>query len=481
MILAALGLSVLPAGVAWLLGGAVPAVASFALTASVAGCLIAGLCRHLRTKVIAPHEEMTRALERLRAGKPMGTLEESGVPLLDDLRRQMLLAGSSIENRVNQSMARALSLEAAFEHVHSVIQSLTEGVLVLDRDNQLVLNNPAGGRWLADTGGSSSGRPVVDLLSGDLSMVVRGGLEYLADVAENEYRCYGVPAGERILDVAVARVRSSGDSTRMGVVVVLVDVTQNYEVTRLKNVFLSTVSHELRTPITNICSFIELLGEVSAEDDPSVREEFLGILFKESQRMQHLIDDLLEYSGLEVGDVTVEAEEFDLVDLLRETGEVFVGEAGKRGITLNTVEAAEPMLARTDRRQLRQVLHRVLDNALKFTPEGGEVRLRSRATDDGFEITVADSGPGVAREHREAIFDSFAQLGDLLTEKPDGTGLGLPICRKLTRVLGGRIWCAESDLGGASLHIRIPLQPPTREIVAAKGGVAVAVGAPDDS
>jgi signal transduction histidine kinase len=265
----------------------------------------------------------------------------------------------------------------------------------------------------------------------------------------------------------------------MGAVVVLVDVTQNYEVTRLKNVFLSTVSHELRTPITNICSFIELLGQMSAEDDPAVREEFLGILFKESQRMQHLIDDLLEYSGLETGEVTVDLQEFDLSELLRETDEVFAGEAGRRDVNLSTVDGGQPMLASSDRRQLRQVLHRVIDNALKFTPAGGEIRLRCRTTDDGFEITVADSGPGVPREHREAIFDSFAQLGDLLTEKPDGTGLGLPICRKLTRALGGRIWCAESDLGGASLHIRIPLQPPTRENVAANGGVAVEAGASD--
>ena len=244
------------------------------------------------------------------------------------------------------------------------------------------------------------------------------------------------------------------------------------ELDQMKDNFLSTVSHELRTPLTSIKSFTEILLSYQ-EEDRETQREFLGIIHQESDHLGDLVNNLLDLSKLETGQMQWEDSELEIPWVIR-----------------TVVTAAEPLAARKnlrvdidlepdlppvwdDRNRLVQVVTNLLSNAIKFTPEGGEIRLRAqvikdsgaRGDPDVIMVSVIDSGIGIAPEDYEKVFDKFRQVGDTLTDKPKGTGLGLAICREIVAHYGGRIW-VESQLGkGSTFFFTLPIMEKVRELV----------------
>jgi signal transduction histidine kinase/ActR/RegA family two-component response regulator len=224
----------------------------------------------------------------------------------------------------------------------------------------------------------------------------------------------------------------------------------------MKNSIISSVSHELRTPLSSIRAFSEILLNY-ADEDPGTRREFLSIVQTECDRLSRLVNDILDLSKLESGKLEMKLRATDFRDVVRHTMEVVQVLAADNGLTLETDIPAglPPVMADPDR--LAQVMNNLLANAVKFTPKGGAVRVSARLAEDAgraappgsVEVRVEDTGPGVPIEHVETVFEKFRQVGDSLTGKPSGTGLGLPICREIVQRLGGRIWVERGRRGGA--------------------------------
>jgi PAS domain S-box-containing protein len=231
------------------------------------------------------------------------------------------------------------------------------------------------------------------------------------------------------------------------------------ELDKLKDNFLSTVSHELRTPLTSIKSFSEIL--LSYDEDPQTQKEFLGIISNESDRLTRLINDFLDISKIQAGRMQWKTQPVLLQEVINQV--VLVArpmiESEKLNLTVEIAEDLPPVMCDKDR--LIQVVTNLLNNAVKFTHEGGTITVKAyldKPADSKSPITVSirDSGIGIAPENHQKIFENFGQVGDVLKDRPRGTGLGLPICKKILEHFGGKIW-VDSVLGqGSTFSFTLP-------------------------
>jgi signal transduction histidine kinase len=244
---------------------------------------------------------------------------------------------------------------------------------------------------------------------------------------------------------------------------------------RAKSAFLATMSHELRTPLNSINGFTDLiLSKVYGELSP-LQEEYLSYVLENGRHLLALINDILDISKIEAGRVELELTRVDLRDLFAGTLHVVKERADRHDIRIiDAIDSAVPRTIRADERKLKQVLINVLSNAVKFTPDGGEVTLaacavaadellarpacRQMITGEALLITVTDTGIGIRPEDMQRIFEPFVQADNSSTRKYEGTGLGLSLSHKLVALHGGAIW-AESDHGtpGSVFYIALPL------------------------
>jgi PAS domain S-box-containing protein len=232
---------------------------------------------------------------------------------------------------------------------------------------------------------------------------------------------------------------------------------QLIELDKLKDNFLSTVSHELRTPLTSIKSFAEIL--LSYEEDRATQKEFLGIINEESDRLTRLINDFLDLSKIQAGRMQWQTANIILTEVVQQVKSSMTPLVDKNQQELIIELEPNLPLVLSDRDKLVQVFTNLLGNALKFTPEGGKIVLKAQihrnfenTNKDFVEVSIKDTGIGIAPEHHQSIFEKFGQVGDVLKDRPKGTGLGLPICKKFIENYGGKIW-VESELGQGSIFI----------------------------
>ncbi|MDQ5960589.1 MAG: hypothetical protein QG592_1672 [Pseudomonadota bacterium] len=232
---------------------------------------------------------------------------------------------------------------------------------------------------------------------------------------------------------------------------------QLLEVDRLKDDFMASVSHELRTPLTSIRAFSEIL-----RDDPKTalpeRERFLGIIVSETERLTRLVNQILDMAKIESGNAERLVEDVDLNSVVEQSMAATSQLFRDKGVALSLDLASSVPLIRGDRDRLMQVVINLLSNAVKFVPPNdGRVTVRLMADNDSLRVSVTDNGPGIRLEDQAVIFDRFRQGGDAMTSKPTGTGLGLPISRKIVEYFGGKLWVESEPGQGASFIFSLPL------------------------
>lgn len=457
----ALLVALVVSGTAWVLGATTVVVASTGAAAVVAASIGAiVVVRVVGRNYSDPLRLALQAFDALRRGDAGRRVPEQGAPIARALVRSLNLASAAIDARFRHSQASLMSVEVAFDRIHAVLQSLKEGVIVIDVAGQIVLANRVARRLLTDDGRPLEGRALVGLMTGDLADQIAAGLAQIAEGARERVQLMGLNAGERFYDIYIVPVESNRPDQDFGTVIVIADVTTNHEIARLKDQFLSSVSHELRTPLTNICAFSEILSQMGLASDGE-GSEFVSIIVQESQRLKGLVEDLLNYTRIEMGQVEWNLQPVDVGEVAAAAVELFKAQTENSGVRFELRRSPEDCLfAMADREALNQVLARLIDNAVKFTPSDGTIRVTLARLPVGIEVAIEDSGKGVPLEHREMVFEKFSQLGDTLTDKPSGTGLGLPICRRIVDRLGGAIWCEDSDLGGAQFRFLLPAAMP---------------------
>jgi GAF domain-containing protein len=228
-----------------------------------------------------------------------------------------------------------------------------------------------------------------------------------------------------------------------------------------KSEFLANMSHELRTPLNAIIGFSEVLHERMFGEINDKQAEYLADILESGRHLLSLINDILDLSKIEAGRMELEPSEFDLPNAIENTLILVRERAQRRAITLGHNVDERLGTIRADERKVKQVLLNLLSNALKFTPEGGRVEVAAGVHDGVTEISVTDTGVGIAPEDQEAVFEEFRQVGTA-SKKVEGTGLGLAISRKFIELHGGKIWVTSQPGKGSTFTFTLPLTSDQR-------------------
>jgi GAF domain-containing protein len=223
-----------------------------------------------------------------------------------------------------------------------------------------------------------------------------------------------------------------------------------------KSEFLANMSHELRTPLNAIIGFSEVLTERMFGELNEKQEEYLKDIYASGQHLLSLINDILDLSKIEAGRMELDLNEFDLPTAIDNALMLVRERAGRRSIALYTDIDKRLGQIQADERKVRQVVLNLLSNAVKFTPEGGRIEVAALLTDGSVEVSVSDTGVGIAPEDQEAIFEEFRQVGTA-DKKVEGTGLGLALSRKFVELHGGRIWVTSTLGEGSTFTFTIPV------------------------
>jgi signal transduction histidine kinase len=223
---------------------------------------------------------------------------------------------------------------------------------------------------------------------------------------------------------------------------------------RHKSDFLATMSHELRTPLNSIIGFSEVLqeqmfGTLNDHQLADVKE-----VLRAGEHLLLLINDVLDLAKIEAGKMELDLSQVAIPEVLQSAVSLHAERAGRAGIELSLTTAPEQITISADERRLRQVVFNLVSNAVKFTPTGGRVEISAQATNGRVEIAVADTGPGIPAGDLETIFEEFEQSSDGKTA--EGTGLGLPLSRKLLELHGGRLWVESQPGHGSTFHVSLP-------------------------
>ena len=236
-------------------------------------------------------------------------------------------------------------------------------------------------------------------------------------------------------------------------------VRQFQEVDRLRSEFISTLSHELRTPLTAIAGSCELLLEDFADDLAEVHQEYIRLIERSTGLVRQLIDDVLDYTKLEAGEIKLHPEVLNLEELIKDTAALLGPLFEKKRLTLKLDLDPTTEEAMADPVRARQILINLLSNAIKFTPDEGAITLATRPEGASMAaISVSDNGPGIARGDQQQVFERFKQVGTE-GQRKRGTGLGLPITKRLVELHGGKIRLESEEGRGATFIFTLPVAP----------------------
>ncbi len=330
--------------------------------------------------------------------------------------------------------------------LEAIAKEMRSGVLVLGKDAAVLYANPFFHKSFPLEGGVE-GRGVDEIISNStLLKTVRAMIRSNGDGS--------VPAapvdiemdeGPRCFNVRLVPLL---DEERFQLMLFLQDITEEKRLETIKKDFVANVSHELRTPLASIKGYSETLLDGGIDDERTHRD-FLGVIDRHATRMSRIIDDLLILSRLESDQMEIVRTEVDLRELLCSTEKSFKKEAKDKGIGI-TAEIPEDLpKVRGDRDRLEQVVVNLLDNAIKYTPSGGSVRLKARSAGGGVSVDIEDTGIGIPEDDMPRIFERFYRVDKARSRELEGTGLGLAIVKHIIQGHNGKLH-VKSTLGEGS-------------------------------
>ena len=299
---------------------------------------------------------------------------------------------------------------------------------------------------LAGAIGSASARVMVASVAQEEDLGLEEVLDILDEATQVRAHSRELEAKQRELEAATTELREANDRLR--------------ELDRMKDDFISTVTHELRTPLTSIRALSEMLHE-DPRLDLADRSRFLGIIVTEAERLTRLVNQILDMAKMESGRAEWTTSEVDMGEVARESMASLEQLFREKGVVLEgDIPSSLPSVL-ADRDRLTQVMINLLSNAVKFVPGGtGRVLVRVSGAADLVRVEVHDNGPGLTAEECIVIFEKFRQGGNTMTDKPQGTGLGLPISRQIVEYFGGNLWVESEPGAGANFIFTVPVPAP---------------------
>ena len=373
----------------------------------------------------------------------------------------------SVNNALSYERIRKTTkaLDNEKNKLNAVIKNINDGLVVTAMDNSITMVNPAVEKML--------GIPANEIISADVSSVFSvidiGELISAVitsrgeEVAQRDFKLNG-----RVIRAISYAIKSENEL--LGIITILRDITKEWEVDRMKTEFISTVSHELRTPLTSVLGFARIIKkrfeeilapQITAEDSKTRKAvkqvgENLNIIVSEGERLTALINDVLDIAKMEAGKVDWKSDPISVSEIIDRATTATASLFGQKGLQLIKDIGDNLPEITGDRDRLIQVVINLISNAVKFT-EAGSITCRAAQKNNQIVISVIDMGMGITAEDIPKVFEKFKQVGDTLTDKPTGTGLGLPICKEIVEHHGGTIWVESEPGKGSNFSFTVPV------------------------
>lgn len=450
------------------------------LATLVAGLVLAGIA----VGIIWRRQQQTHALvmryvDRLQqqdigsylAGNPVDSLPPlpDGHPskaIADGIGDFLNLVAEQLrhyEHASAKSKVRCHRLSDQNRQMLEILASLNEPVVAVDQFDEVLITNPSADRLFQLDGDRNERKALKDLVRCEQLV------ELLSDTRRRRAPAQrtgeieietptGDPAYYRVTtrDLSVDYRTSTGEAgVDHGAVAVLREVSREKDMQKRHAEFVSAVSHEMKTPLAGIKAYVELLVDGDAEDDET-REEFLNVINGQADRLQRLIDNLLNLARIEAGVMEVNKNPQGLNEVLEEALSVVQPAAMEKRIELVSGLSSMYLGVHIDRDMMLQAAINLLSNAVKYTPEGGRVTLRSRLQGDHVELEVEDTGVGLSDDDCQRVFEKFYRVKGNRT-MARGTGLGLPLAKHIVENVHGGELTVRSELGvGSTFQIRLP-------------------------
>ena len=417
------------------------------MQALVIGLLISLLLSFLLSKtMVGPIEKLTAGAEKVAAGDfesrlPVESTDEIGI-----------LTGTF--NEMASVLQRTL---AAVENERTKLDTLflhmTDGVVAFDHTGRLIHRNPAAVTMLGRTLGEDSR---YDQLFGSLYP-----MEQILALRRPDYAEAQQVVGDRMLELYLAPF--SSDQEKGGVLIVLHDVTEQHRNEERRKEFVANVSHELRTPLTNVRSYAETLRSAEGDIPQEMENSFLDIIISETDRMTHIVQDLLTLSRLDAGNTEMRFAPFSFRESVENVCRANAMEARRHSHTLTCTLAENMPEISGDRQRLEQVVTNILGNAIKYTPDGGHIAVTGGGSGRSVWVEVTDDGIGIPEKDRDRIFDRFYRVDKARSRESGGTGLGLSIAKEIVERHHGSLRLVPREGRGTTIRLVLPIDPNRAE------------------
>ncbi len=419
---------------------------SLIMEALVLGLIISVLLSFLLAKtMVNPLQRLTNGIEgaargdfsrklEVTSGDEIGQLTES----FNAMAQQLETTIAAVENERNK-------LDTLFLH-------MADGVVAFDREQRVIHVNPAAARLL---GRAFTQEDTYAELFGDMFTFQQ------AESAPSGGLAGSRTVEGRYLELLLAPFAREGQG---GVLVLIHDVTEQRKAEQMRKDFVANVSHELRTPLTNIKSYAETLDNGVGELPPEMEHRFLGVILNESDRMTHILQDLLTLSRFDSGRSELRLTTFPFAKAVDDTYQAVLMDAQNHS---HTVELALPdnlPQVRADRERIMQVMMNIVSNAIKYTPDGGRIVISAgRAGDDKVWMEVDDNGIGIPEGDRDRIFERFYRVDKARSRQSGGTGLGLSIAQEIMLQHEGTLYLVDKEDPGLTICMELPVVGPREE------------------
>lgn len=393
-------------------------------------------------RTLAPVAQMTRVAEEMRAGKYAGRspqLRGDEIGLLAETLH-------SLGQETAQRIARMSSQDA---RLRAMLSGMVEGVVAVDEEDRIAFCNDAARRLLGLGEADVEGRPIWEVArAAKLQDLLESARSRQA--VESRELVMGRAPRELVLEAHANAYQGDGSS---GLVVVLHDVTELRRLERVRRDFVANVSHELKTPLTSIKGFVETLLSGAVHEAPN-NVRFLERIDRNVDRLTHLVADLLSLARIESQEI-VTREPVDVAAILEEVLRRRRETIQQKGLALEC--QAAPTLVLGDPEALTQVVDNLIDNAIRYTPAPGTIRVRIHASGVWCVLEVEDTGIGIPEKDRERVFERFYRVDKARSRKLGGTGLGLSIVKNVVQALGGTVRVESEVDRGSRFVVELPL------------------------
>jgi two-component system, OmpR family, sensor histidine kinase VicK len=355
-------------------------------------------------------------------------------------------------NHLTKKLQEAQAMtEGERRKLSSVLSYMTDGVIATDRKGRVILINDPAAEMLNVSRETVLSQPIVELLDLDDTNT----FEDLLEENDSLILDYSTKAERYILRANFSIIQKETGFVN-GLIAVLHDITDQEKIDAERREFVANVSHELRTPLTTMRSYLEALAD-GAWQDAEIAPNFLEVTRTETERMIRLVNDLLQLSKMDSTDYKLKKEWVNFVDFYNNIIDRF--EMSKeQNVTFKRKLPKQAIFVEVDEDKMTQVLYNIISNALKYSPEGGQVTFSIKEKEDKIIVSVSDQGVGIPKENIGKIFDRFYRVDKARTRKLGGTGLGLAIAQEMVKAHGGSIWATSEEGKGTKISFSLPYE-----------------------